>query len=1261
MRCDAAKARPAAFVRRRRPCTPGVLAATLLVACALLSVGPAAEAASTITASGGTASYTERATAGTTAVDAALTVTTDNIISSATVRITYATGNEVDANDLLTVATSNGLSQGSGFDASTDTLTITGSGTAATYQTVLRTVSFYNPSSTPSNEQRTITFTVNDADGSSSSSVKYLDVVQVDDGPSVSFSLFTTSYSEQQGALVIDSGISIVDLDSTEITKAVVSITSGYDSGKDVLSTGSVDVTQYKAQDGITSLGMTSTFDAGTGTLTVSGSAPIATYDEILRAVDFRNDDDDPSGSDREVSFKVSDATSSSSDGIFITISFTVADDDPVLASTKSSDAVTWTEGDGALTLDNTITITDVDDANMVSATVKFDSGYDGAQGDVLQYAGNGALPGNLQASWDADLGKLVISSTTTSETKANFQAALRGIEYVNTNEKPTAGARTVSFITCDEAPLTSRCSNYVYASFTVVAVNDPPVVSGSTADKEYSGKTVTLQDAVTLTDVDHDNLASIEIEVTSGCDETESLTFTSTGGVVGSGDATTGCKLTLSGAATVASYQTTLRSVQMTVGASTNYARTVTIKVTDGTDYAATTLSRDYFALDNLPNPTISSTSRPGTAGGTVTITGTNFGPVSPNLITKVQIGQAECTSATVTVANTELTCTVAAGTGAGITVVVTAGVDKKSDVVSPYAIFSYQNPTVTATTRSPTAGGTITITGTNFGPTGNTALSSASGGSVIVAGKTCTSATVTTAHTTLTCEQPEGTGASGNIVVTVDTLDSGTSGNGLHSYAVPSVTSVAQGSFLGYTTTFTGTNFGPVGTSLTVSVQRTGGNAFTCTSATVTVAHTTFTCTIPAASLSTGANTADLSLTYDVSVTCDSVAGTSADKFQYEGPVITSIGTISYNGAEVTITGRNFGPANQVVTQVNIGSGGFYVGTTEGTGTNDTPSGSCTPKTTTEHTTICAYFKDYKTTGTNMSPAVTVKISGQTSASFTGFTYEGPVVTGTSTGSQFGGGPTSTSSITITGRNFGAARTFKTSDATYGTETLSIGGTQVTTGTLTVVSDTEITSTQSAATATSPLTTQDADISLTLFDQTSTGGTGKFSYVGPTVTSVTGVDTSGNTITITGENFGPVKATKDYFDTSTYSSAGVTLCINKSCTSTISCTNPQVTVADTKITCAVAAGYVPVNAKITVKMNDGTLDSGTTGDGKLSINAPTVTAIAPTDGPATSGGTLTVTGTNFGPAGNSYASVKTGSNTCSSVTVKSHTELTW
>ena len=139
-----------------------------------------------------------------------------------------------------------------------------------------------------------------------------------------------------------------------------------------------------------------------------------------------------------------------------------------------------------------------------------------------------------------------------------------------------------------------------------------------------------------------------------------------------------------------------------------------------------------------------------------------------------------------------------------------------------------------------------------------------------------------------------------------------------------------------------------------------------------------------------------------FDVSVTVGGITETYEQKFQYEGPVITSIDTVSYYGDVATIVGRNFGPVDTTAT---VGIGGSYsITSTVGTCATCTPTGAQAPIVTTEDSTLLVYFKDYAATGNSMTPAIQVTIEGQTSNQFASFEYEGPVITGISTGSQFG-----------------------------------------------------------------------------------------------------------------------------------------------------------------------------------------------------------------------------------------------------------------
>lgn len=61
---------------------------------------------------------------------------------------------------------------------------------------------------------------------------------------------------------------------------------------------------------------------------------------------------------------------------------------------------------------------------------------------------------------------------------------------------------------------------------------------------------------------------------------------------------------------------------------------------------------------------------SAPPTQGGTITITGQNFGPIAPLVVQRVTIGTTECTNAVVTVDDTVVQCTAPPGVGRDINI---------------------------------------------------------------------------------------------------------------------------------------------------------------------------------------------------------------------------------------------------------------------------------------------------------------------------------------------------------------------------------------------------------------------------------------------------------------------------------------------------------------------------------------------------------------------------------------------------------------
>ena len=133
--------------------------------------------------------------------------------------------------------------------------------------------------------------------------------------------------------------------------------------------------------------------------------------------------------------------------------------DTPVLSGAGGT--LAYTENDGAKVIDAELTITDVDDTNIESATVTISSGFQSAE-DVLAFTDTNEING----SWSASTGVLTLSG---SATKANYEAALESVTYTNTSENPNTSNRTISWQINDG----TANSSVVTSTISLTSVND--------------------------------------------------------------------------------------------------------------------------------------------------------------------------------------------------------------------------------------------------------------------------------------------------------------------------------------------------------------------------------------------------------------------------------------------------------------------------------------------------------------------------------------------------------------------------------------------------------------------------------------------------------------------------------------------------------------------------------------------------------------------------------------------------------------------
>ena len=175
------------------------------------------------------------------------------------------------------------------------------------------------------------TYTMQDAGGLTSTTQITITIQGANDAP-VETSIEGTAlgYTENTGAVAITSTIVVTDMDDNNFESAVVAITSNYSNGQDILA--------FTNQNGISG-----SWNATTGELTLTGSATVAQYQDALRSITYTNTSESPSTLTRTVTFTVNDgAANSNTQTRDIAISLT--NDAPVLDNTGAMIFTTITE-----------------------------------------------------------------------------------------------------------------------------------------------------------------------------------------------------------------------------------------------------------------------------------------------------------------------------------------------------------------------------------------------------------------------------------------------------------------------------------------------------------------------------------------------------------------------------------------------------------------------------------------------------------------------------------------------------------------------------------------------------------------------------------------------------------------------------------------------------------------------------------------------------------------------------------------------------
>ncbi len=297
---------------------------------------------------------------------------------------------------------------------------------------------------------------------------------------------FSSTFVEDGGAkAIVDTDLTVTDADDTNLESATITLTNRPD-GEDE----SLAVT-------VTGTPITQNYNATTGVLTLSGTATVAEYQQVLRTLTYNNISQAPDTTTRTVNVVVNDGTSNSTPAV-ATITIQGANDAPSVdlngGDSGTGFAATYTEDGAAVAIVGAnATIGDVDSAILASATITITAPLNGSD-ELLAVVTTGT---NITANYVAATGVLTLSG---NDTLTNYQQVLRTLTYASTSQNPSA-TRTIQVVVNDG----SNNSTARTSTVTITSSNDAPNIA------EITDKTATVgvpfQVIVTATDPDNDNL----------------------------------------------------------------------------------------------------------------------------------------------------------------------------------------------------------------------------------------------------------------------------------------------------------------------------------------------------------------------------------------------------------------------------------------------------------------------------------------------------------------------------------------------------------------------------------------------------------------------------------------------------------------------------------------------------------------------------------------------------------------------------------
>jgi lipopolysaccharide export system protein LptA len=252
----------------------------------------------------------------------------------------------------------------------------------------------------------------------------------------------TPTYTIGTAPVKLLSSVTISDLDSDNLSSATVTIATFGQSG---------DTLGYVQPSGNP---ISASWNAGTRTLTLTGNATKAQYEEALKAVTFS-----ATGGVaiiRGLSISVTDDAGVGSSGL-LNGAATANVRNPVAPSLTTTGWPSHNRNGSATTALVAANITDSDSDYMTGATVRITNG---SSGDVLSYA---PIAGNpISASYNAATHTLTLSGTAT---EAQYEAAMEAVKFSATSNGMGA-VRNLTWVVTDDSGQTGSGTSLMSVQF---------------------------------------------------------------------------------------------------------------------------------------------------------------------------------------------------------------------------------------------------------------------------------------------------------------------------------------------------------------------------------------------------------------------------------------------------------------------------------------------------------------------------------------------------------------------------------------------------------------------------------------------------------------------------------------------------------------------------------------------------------------------------------------------------------------------------